>query len=148
MQPDEIASKDKTFKPVEKDIMNPDTLKYTEEHEWIVEQRGVYIIGITEYAAEELGEITFVELPEVGRRLERGEDAAVIESVKAASDVYAPVTGVVAEVNDVLEMEPDLINRDPYGKGWILKLKDVNTEEYDDLMDSRSYRGYLKTVEQ
>ena len=128
--------------------MNPDTLKYTEEHEWIVEQRGVYIIGITEYAAEELGEITFVELPEVGRRLERGEDAAVIESVKAASDVYAPVTGVVAEVNDVLEMEPDLINRDPYGKGWILKLKDVNTEEYDDLMDSRSYRGYLKTVEQ
>jgi glycine cleavage system H protein len=127
--------------------MNPDTLKYTEEHEWIVEQRGVYVIGITEFAAEELGEITFVELPEVGRRLERGEDAAVIESVKAASDVYAPVTGVVAEVNDVLEMEPDLINRDPYGKGWILKLKNVKTEEYDELMDSRSYRGYLKTVE-
>lgn len=127
--------------------MNPDTLKYTEEHEWIVEQRGVYVIGITEYAAEELGEITFVELPEVGRRLERGEDAAVIESVKAASDVYAPVTGVVAEVNDILEMEPDLINRDPFGKGWILKLKEVSEEEYNDLMDSRSYRGYLKTVE-
>ncbi|NLV46284.1 MAG: glycine cleavage system protein GcvH [Candidatus Hydrogenedentes bacterium] len=127
--------------------MNPDTLKYTEEHEWIVEQRGLYVIGITEYAAEELGEITFVELPEVGRRLERGEDAAVIESVKAASDVYAPVTGVVAEVNDILEMEPDLINRDPFGKGWILKLKDVSLEEYNDLMDSRSYRGYLKTVE-
>lgn len=127
--------------------MNPDTLKYTEEHEWIVEQRGLYIIGITEYAAEELGEITFVELPEVGRRIERGEDAAVIESVKAASDVYAPVSGVVAEVNDVLEMEPDLINRDPFGKGWILKLKDVSVEEYNELMDSRSYRGYLKTVE-
>ncbi|HQN01973.1 MAG TPA: glycine cleavage system protein H, partial [Candidatus Hydrogenedentes bacterium] len=79
--------------------MNPDTLKYTEEHEWIVEQRGVYIIGITEYAVEELGEITFVELPELGKRLERGEDAAVIESVKAASDVFAPVTGIVAEVN-------------------------------------------------
>ncbi len=127
--------------------MNPDTLKYTEEHEWIVEQRGLYIIGITEYAVEELGEITFVELPELGKRLERGEDAAVIESVKAAGDVYAPITGVVAEVNDVLEMEPDLINRDPYGKGWILKLKDVNEEEYNELMDSRSYRGYLKTVE-
>ena len=126
--------------------MNPDTLKYTEEHEWIVEQRGLYIIGITEYAVEELGEITFVELPELGKRLERGEDAAVIESVKAAGDVYAPITGVVAEVNDVLEMEPDLINRDPYGKGWILKLKDVNEEEYNELMDSRSYRGYLKTV--
>ena len=127
--------------------MNPDTLQYTEEHEWIVEQRGVYIIGITEYAVEELGEITFVELPELGKRLERGEDAAVIESVKAASDVFAPVTGIVAEVNDVLDMEPDLINRDPYGKGWILKLKDVNEEEYNELMDSRSYRGYLKTVE-
>ena len=127
--------------------MNPDTLKYTEEHEWIVEQRGLYVIGITEFASEELGEITFVELPEVGRRLQRGEDAAVIESVKAASDVYAPVSGVVAEVNDVLEMEPDLINRDPFGKGWILKLKDVSVEEYNELMDSRSYRGYLKTVE-
>jgi len=127
--------------------MNPDTLKYTEEHEWIVEQRGLYVLGITEYAVEELGEITFVELPELGKRLERGEDAAVIESVKAASDVYAPVTGIVAEVNDILDMEPDLINRDPYGKGWILKLKDINQEEYDDLMDSRSYRGYLKTVE-
>lgn len=127
--------------------MNPDILKYTEEHEWIVEQRGVYIVGISEYAAEELGEITFVELPEIGRRLERGEDAAVLESVKAASDVFSPVTGVVAEVNDILEMEPDLINRDPYGKGWILKLKDVNVAEYNDLMDSRSYRGYLKTVE-
>ena len=127
--------------------MNPDILKYTEEHEWIVEQRGVYIVGISEYAAEELGEITFVELPEIGRRLERGEDAAVLESVKAASVVFSPVTGVVAEVNDILEMEPDLINRDPYGKGWILKLKDVNVAEYNDLMDSRSYRGYLKTVE-
>ncbi|NLN91749.1 MAG: glycine cleavage system protein GcvH [Candidatus Hydrogenedens sp.] len=127
--------------------MNPDTLKYTEDHEWIVEQRGLYVIGITEYAVEELGEITFVELPEIGRRLERGEDAAVLESVKAASDVLSPVTGVVAEVNDTLEMEPDLINRDTYGKGWILKLKDVDLEEYEDLMDSRSYRGYLKTVE-
>ena len=78
----------------------------------------------------------------------RGEDAAVLESVKAASDVYAPVSGVVAEVNDILEMEPDLINRDTYGKGWILKLKDVDVAEYEDLMDSRSYRGYLKTVEQ
>lgn len=127
--------------------MNPDTLKYTEEHEWIVEVNGLYILGITEYAVEELGEITFVELPEIGKYLERGEDAAVIESVKAAGDVYAPVSGTVAEVNDVLEMEPDLINRDPYGKGWILKLKDINVEEYDDLMDARSYRGYLKTVE-
>ncbi len=127
--------------------MNPDTLKYTEDHEWIVEQRGLYVVGITEYAVDELGEITFVELPEVGRRLERGEDAAVLESVKAASDVLCPVSGVVAEVNDILEMEPDLINRDTYGKGWILKLKDVNMEEYEELMDSRSYRGYLKTVE-
>lgn len=127
--------------------MNPDTLKYTEDHEWIVEQRGLYVIGITEYAVDELGEITFVELPEIGRRLERGEDAAVLESVKAASDVLSPVTGIVAEVNDTLEMEPDLINRDTYGKGWILKLKDVDLEEYEDLMDSRSYRGYLKTVE-
>ena len=127
--------------------MNPDTLKYTEEHEWIVEQRGLYVIGITEFASEELGEITFVELPEVGRRLERGEDAAVIESVKAASDVYAPVSGVVAEVNDVLEMEPGLSDRGPFGKGWSLELKDVSVEEYNELMDSRSYRGYLKTVE-
>lgn len=127
--------------------MNPDILRYTEEHEWIVEVRGLYIVGITEYAAEELGEITFVELPEIGRYLERGEDAAVIESVKAANDVFAPVSGVVAEVNDQLEMEPDLINRDPYGKGWIFKLKEVNPSEYNELMDARSYRGYLRTVE-
>ncbi len=127
--------------------MNPDILKYTEEHEWIVEVNGLYIVGITEFAAEELGEITFVDLPEIGKYLMRGEDAAVIESVKAAADIYAPVSGTVAEVNDVLEMEPDLINRDPHGKGWILKLKDINVEEYDDLMDARSYRGYLKTVE-
>jgi glycine cleavage system H protein len=127
--------------------MNPDTLKYTEEHEWIINVEGIHIIGITEYAVDELGEITFVELPEIGKRLERGEDIAVVESVKAANDIYAPVSGTVVEVNDVLEMEPDLINRDCYGKGWIVKLKDVNVEEYDDLMDARSYRGYLKTVE-
>ena len=98
--------------------MNPDTLKYTEEHEWIINLDGVCIIGITEFAVDELGEITFVELPEIGKVLERGEDIAVVESVKAANDVYAPVSGTVVEVNDVLEMEPDLINRDCYGKGW------------------------------
>lgn len=127
--------------------MNPDTLRYTEEHEWIAEQDGLYVVGITEYAQDQLGEITFVELPEVGRKLERGEDAAVVESVKAAADIYAPIGGMVAEVNDDLEMEPDLINRDPYGKGWIFKLDKVNIEEYEDLMDARSYRGFLRTVE-
>lgn len=127
--------------------MNPDTLRYTEEHEWIVEQDGLYVVGITEFAQDQLGEITFVELPEIGKKLERGEDAAAVESVKAAGDIYAPVEGFVAEVNDDLEMEPDLINRDPYGKGWIFKLEKVKREQYDDLMDARSYRGFLKTVE-
>ncbi len=127
--------------------MNPDTLKYTEEHEWIINQDGIYTMGITEHAVDELGEITFVELPEVGKFIERGEDIAIVESVKAANDIYSPVTGTVVEVNDILDMEPDLINRDCYGKGWIVKLKDVNEEEYNDLMDARSYRGFLKTVE-
>ena len=127
--------------------MNPDTLKYTEEHEWIINVDGIYIIGITEYAVDELGTITFVQLPEIGKKLERGEDIAVVESVKAANDIYAPICGTVVEVNDILELEPDLINRDCYAKGWIVKMKDVNEEEYDDLMDARSYRGYLKTVE-
>ena len=123
------------------------TVYYTDQHEWLSVEGGIATVGITRHAAEQLGDVVFVELPAAGRALAAKGEAAVVESVKAASDVYAPVTGIVAEVNDVLEMEPDLINRDPYGKGWILKLTDVNEEEYNELMDSRSYRGYLKTVE-
>jgi len=125
----------------------PAELKYTKEHEWIRREGQTATIGITDYAQGELGDIVFVELPRVGSVVTQMKAFGTIEAVKAVSEMFAPVSGRVTAVNGALEDDPMVINRDPYGKGWILKLKDVNEEEYNELMDSRSYRGYLKTVE-
>ncbi len=120
-----------------------DDRKYTEEHEWVLIQDGVAVVGITDYAQDQLGDVTFVELPEVDSEVEQMGEMAVVESVKAASDIYAPLSGVVAEVNQRLEDEPGLINSDCYGEGWLVKIKDFDAAELDKLLDAEGYRALL-----
>jgi glycine cleavage system H protein len=118
---------------------NPADLKYTESHEWLrTEADGTVTVGITEYAQDALGDIVFVELPKVGKTFAAGEDCAVVESVKAASDIYAPVSGEVIAVNDALAGAPEQINQDAYG-AWLFKLKPANSSEIDGLLDAASY---------
>jgi glycine cleavage system H protein len=117
----------------------------TEEHEWIrMDSADTGTVGITHFAQEQLGDIVFVELPEVGRRVEKGEDAAVIESVKAAAECKAPVSGTVVEVNEALADEPGRVNRDPTGAGWFFKLKLDDPKQLDALLDEAAYLGKLK----
>src|SRR4051794_18955851 len=112
----------------------PSNLKYLESHEWArAESDGTITIGISDHAQEALGDLVFVEVPEVGRTLTKGAAAAVVESVKAASDVYSPVSGTVTEKNEALNGAPELVNEDPYGKGWLFKLKPSNTGEFPHL---------------
>ncbi|MBI2425006.1 MAG: glycine cleavage system protein GcvH [Candidatus Hydrogenedentes bacterium] len=128
--------------------MDPEKLWYTEDHEWIGEVNSVYAVGITQHAQEALGDITFVELPELEREVAAQEETAVVESVKAASDVYAPVSGRVVQVNSELETRPELVNQDPYGKGWFYKLADVITDDLNELMSADEYRAYLAKLEE
>ena len=117
----------------------------TEEHEWIrMEADGTATVGITNFAQEQLGDIVFVELPEVGKKLEQGEDAAVIESVKAAAECKAPVSGTVLEVNSALVDEPGTVNREPTGAGWFFKLKVTDPKQLDALLDEATYLGKLE----
>ncbi len=123
--------------------MYPEHLKYTREHEWLRDDGEVFVAGITDHAAELLGEVTYVELPRAGIRVRQGEEVATVESVKAASDVYAPVAGRIAAVNEELEARPELVNESPYDAGWFFKLEDVNTAEADELMDATAYRRFV-----
>ena len=116
---------------------------YTEQHEWVEYSGGSVTIGITAYAANELGDITFVELPEAGDTFEKGGVLCVIESVKAASDVYAPVKGEVDEVNSDLEDQPELINESPEEKGWLCKLKNADESMLEGLMTAESYKSFI-----
>ncbi|RMH61592.1 MAG: glycine cleavage system protein GcvH [Zetaproteobacteria bacterium] len=120
----------------------PADLKYTKEHEWVRIDGDTATIGITDHAQEALGDIVFVELPEVGRQLSPGEAFAVVESVKAVSDVYAPVGGEVIEVNNLLESEPEKVNTDAYGEGWIAKVR-MNGDTVE-LLDEATYTTYLE----
>ena len=122
------------------------TMYFTREHEWIRVEGDTATIGISNHAQEQLGDIVFAEVPEAGRRLSKGEEAAVVESVKAASDVYAPVTGEVIEGNPAVTDDPSLINSDPEGEGWFFKLKLSDTSELDGLMDEAAYRDWVKTL--
>ncbi len=124
--------------------MDPKQLHYTKDHEWIGAEDGLYIVGITDHAAEQLGDVTYVELPDAGTEVALNEEVAVVESVKAASDVYSPLAGVIAEANEALETTPELVNQDPYGDGWFFKLKDVDTAGLDGLMDHAAYQEYRK----
>ena len=117
----------------------PQDLFYAKTHEWVALEDGIAKVGITDFAQSQLSDLTFVELPEIGTEFSAGDEAAVIESVKAAADVYAPVAGEVIEVNAELEDRPELINNDPFGEGWLFKLKVVNEAEVDDMMDADSY---------
>jgi glycine cleavage system H protein len=118
----------------------PSELKYTKSHEWVRDEGdGTVCVGITDHAQELLGDLVFVELPEVGASLDMGGDCAVVESVKAASDVYAPLTGEVLEINESLADAPETINQDPYGDGWMFKLKVGDTAELVELIDADAY---------
>ena len=123
----------------------PSHLRYTESHEWIhIEDDGSARIGITDHAQEALGDLVFVELPEVGSALGQGDAAAVVESVKAASDVYSPLSGEVAEVNEALEDDPAIINTEPYGDGWLFTLSLEDDGELEGLMDAETYAQNLE----
>ena len=118
-------------------------LKYSKDHEWVRVEGDVGTVGISNYAQEQLGDVVYVELPEVGRSVAQNDEAAVVESVKAASEVYAPVSGEVVEVNQALEDDPALVNGDPTGKGWFLKLRLSAPAELDGLMDEAAYADYI-----
>ena len=119
------------------------TMKFTEEHEWIKVEGDTGTVGITTYAQEQLGDVVYVELPAVGKQVEKGKDMAVVESVKAASEVYAPVSGEVTEVNAKLTSDPATINADATGAGWFAKIRLSNPSELDGLMDEAAYKAYV-----
>jgi len=121
-------------------------IRYTKDHEWISVDGDTGTVGITEYAQSQLGDVVYVELPEVGRKVAKSGEAAVVESVKAASEVYAPVSGEVLEVNGALEGAPATVNEDAQGKGWFLKLKLDDLSELDDLMTEDQYKSFLATL--
>jgi glycine cleavage system H protein len=122
-------------------------LRFTKDHEWIrVEDGDVYAVGITAYAQSQLGDVVFVETPEVGKALAKGGQAAVVESVKAASDIYAPVSGTIVAANEALAGEPGLVNTDPTGAGWFFKIKSTDTAEFQDLMDQAAYDAYVASL--
>lgn len=126
--------------------MYPSNVKYTKDHEWVRADGNIYVIGITSFAAEQLGDVTYVELPKVGKVVTQGAAAAAVESVKAASDVYAPVGGRVCAVNTALDGAPEVVNTSPFDDGWFFKLEYVNAAELNALMDSAAYEAFVKTA--
>ncbi|GHC66083.1 glycine cleavage system protein GcvH [Roseibacillus persicicus] len=121
----------------------PSELKYTEEHEWVRMDGDIAIVGVTDHAQEELSDVVFVELPELEREVEEKEQMAVVESVKAASDIYAPVSGTIIEVNVALEEEPGLVNEDPYGEGWLFKIRVSDMEIVEGLLTADDYEEHI-----
>ncbi|MGA9598694.1 MAG: glycine cleavage system protein GcvH [Methylocystis sp.] len=119
-------------------------LRYTADHEWLKREGDVVTVGITNHAAETLGDLVFVQLPEVGARFNVGDGAAVVESVKAASDVFAPLEGEVLEINQAIVEDPGMVNRDPQGAGWFFKLKAADPSAFDALLDEAAYRATLE----
>ena len=117
-------------------------LRYNQQHEWISVDGDVATVGISQFAQEQLGDVVFVELPEIGKQMAKGDEACVVESVKAASEVYAPVSGEIVEVNSALTDQPDLVNTDSTGKGWFIKIRLSNNSELDGLMDEAGYTAF------
>jgi len=125
----------------------PENLYYTKEHEWLKVEGDTVIMGITDYAQKSLHEIVFVDLPEVGRKVKQMESIGTVESVKAVSEIYTPISGEIIEVNTELNEKPELVNQDPYGKGWIAKIQPENLEkELKNLMTPQQYKEHLKTL--
>jgi glycine cleavage system H protein len=124
--------------------MTPKDLKYSEEHEWVRMEGDEAVIGITDYAQAELGDITFVELPEEGKELKQSEIFATIESVKAASDIFAPISGKITQINQALEVKPEIINESPYEEGWICRIHVSDSSEGDKLMSAEEYEKFIE----
>ncbi len=121
----------------------PENLKYTSDHEWAKIDGDVAVIGITDYAQGELGDVVFVELPEAGSKVAKGDTFGTIEAVKAVADLFAPLSGEVLEINEKLENEPETVNKDPYGNGWMIKVKLENPDELNDLLDAQKYQELI-----
>jgi len=127
----------------------PEELRYAESHEWArLEEDGTVTVGISDYAQEQLGDIVYVELPDIDAQLHAGEEAGVVESVKAASDIYAPIAGVVIAVNTRLEDTPEIVNEDPYGDGWFYRIQPDNKEELGELLDADGYSEVCESDEE
>ncbi|MBL7071021.1 MAG: glycine cleavage system protein GcvH [Candidatus Omnitrophica bacterium] len=124
----------------------PDDLLYTKEHEWVLIEGNKGKVGISDFAQSQLGDVTYVEVPEVGREVKQSEGLATIDSVKAASDIYAPMSGKVTEVNGSLESAPEAVNKSPYAEGWIAVIEIKDESEKNNLMDSKKYAEYVKTL--
>lgn len=123
----------------------PEELKYSKEHEWVLVEGHVATVGITEYAQQELGEIVYVELPEAGEKIVKDDPFGAVESVKAVSDIYAPVSGTVLDINDTLPESPETINEDPYGDGWIIKVEMTDMDDLKELMNADEYAEYVES---
>ena len=121
----------------------PEELRYTKEHEWARLDGNRVTVGITDFAQEELGDVVYVELPQLGRTVEESGTFGVVESVKAVSDLYAPLSGTIVEANTKLEDEPELVNRSPYGEGWMIVMEATNLEEWQQLLTATDYRAYI-----
>ncbi len=129
---------------MKKTFETPEDLLYTSKHEWVkIINKKTAIVGITDYAQYMMKEIVFVELPELGKRVEQMEEIAAVESVKSVSELFSPLSGEIMEINEKLENEPELVNNNPYGEGWIFKLNIDNVKEAEDLMDSKKYKEYI-----
>jgi glycine cleavage system H protein len=126
-------------------VPSPADRKYTTTHEWVKVDAGLAVVGISYHAQKALGDITFVELPAIGKKVVKGESCSVIESVKAASDIYAPVSGDIAEANSVLEGKPEEINKDPYGSAWLFKIRNFNSADLAGLMDGAAYDTFAES---
>ena len=122
----------------------PKNLLYTQQHEWISKEGGIGKVGITDYAQNQLGDVVFVQMPEIGTHLKKGEPFGVVESVKAASDIYSPIGGEVVEINQALEDHPEYLNQSPYGDGWIIRIKFSDESEFSGLLDSSAYAEYVQ----
>ncbi|WP_226010375.1 glycine cleavage system protein GcvH [Halomicrobium salinisoli] len=122
----------------------PDDCRYLESHEWVRIADGTATVGISDFAQDELGDVVFVELPAAGDELSKDEDFGVVESIKAVSDVYAPISGTVTAVNEVLTEEPELLNEDPYGEGWLVEVEPADEGELDDLLSPEAYRDQIE----
>lgn len=121
----------------------PETLKYSKEHEWVRVEGHIATVGITEYAQQELGDVVYVDLPEAGEKIVKDDPFGAVESVKAVSDIYAPVSGTVLEINDALPDSPETINEDPYGDGWLIKVEMTELDELKELMNADEYAEYV-----
>jgi glycine cleavage system H protein len=126
-------------------IPTPTDRKFSTSHEWVKIDGLFAVVGISDHAQETLGDITFIELPSIGKKTVKSESCSVIESVKAASDIYAPVSGEIAEVNTELETHPEIINKDPYGAGWFFKIKNSNSQDTNGLLDAAAYDAFVES---